>query len=217
MKIKFSLFTLLFAIAITAFSQSPESLKAKEILDKVSAKTESYSTINVDFTFTLENLQAELTDKYEGTIVIKGNKYKVSIMGVVNYFDGNNLWMYMEENNEVNISDTSMMDDEMLNPATVFSLYKTGFKWMHVGENTIRGKKVDVIDIFPENRDKNFSRIKLYIYQDNLQFARIEQIGKDGTNYLIDVLKMEVNKPFADSYFKFDTTKHPGVEVIDLR
>lgn len=217
MKIRIFLLTFSLLISSSLFSQSPESLKAKQILDKVSAKTKSYSSIEANFTFTLENLQANLTDTHSGTIVIKGDKYKVSIMGVDNYFDGKFLWMHMKDAGEVNISDPAAMDDDMLNPATIFSLYEKGFKWMYVGENTINGKKVDVVDLFPENRDQEYSRIKLYIFQDNLQFARIEQIGKDGTNYLIDITKMEVNKPVSDSIFRFEPAKHPGVEVIDLR
>lgn len=217
MKIRILLFTISVMVSTALFSQSPEVVKAKQILDKVSAKTKGYSSIKADFRFTLENLQANLTDTYSGTIIIKGDKYKVSIMGVDNYFDGKNLWMHMKDGGEVNISDPAAMDDDMLNPATIFSMYESGFKWMYVGENTLNGKKVDVVDLFPENRDQEYSRIKLHIYQDNLQFARIEQIGKDGTNYYIDITKMEVNQTFPDSTFTFDVNKHPGVEVIDLR
>ena len=217
MKIRILLFTISVMVSTALFSQSPEVVKAKQILDKVSAKTKGYSSIKADFKFTLENLQANLTDTYSGTIIIKGDKYKVSIMGVDNYFDGKNLWMHMKDGGEVNISDPAAMDDDMLNPATIFSMYESGFKWMYVGENTLNGKKVDVVDLFPENRDQEYSRIKLHIYQDNLQFARIEQIGKDGTNYYIDITKMEVNQTFPDSTFTFDVNKHPGVEVIDLR
>lgn len=217
MKIRILLFTISVMVSTALFSQSPEVVKAKQILDKVSAKTKGYSSIKADFRFTLENLQANLTDTYSGTIIIKGDKYKVSIMGVDNYFDGKNLWMHMKDGGEVNISDPAAMDDDMLNPATIFSMYESGFKWMYVGENTLNGKKVDVVDLFPENRDQEYSRIKLHIYQDNLQFARIEQIGKDGTNYYIDITKMEVNQTFPDSTFTFDASKYPGVEVIDLR
>lgn len=217
MKIRILLFTISVMVSTALFSQSSEVVKAKQILDKVSAKTKGYSSIKADFRFTLENLQANLTDTYSGTIIIKGDKYKVSIMGVDNYFDGKNLWMHMKDGGEVNISDPAAMDDDMLNPATIFSMYESGFKWMYVGENTLNGKKVDVVDLFPENRDQEYSRIKLHIYQDNLQFARIEQIGKDGTNYYIDITKMEVNQTFPDSTFTFDVNKHPGVEVIDLR
>lgn len=198
-------------------AQSPEVLKAREILDKVSARTKSYTTIKADFSFTLENLQAQITDTHNGAILIKGDKYKVNLMGVDTYFNGNTMWMYMREANEVNISGPDMMEDDSLNPATIFSIYEEGFKYMHAGETTLNGKRVDIIDLFPEKRNQPYTRIKLFIYKDNLQFARIMQIGRDGNNYIIDVKKMETNVPADDSLFRFDASKHPGVEIVDLR
>ncbi len=204
-----------FALPLTA--QTEDSAKAKEILDKVSAKTKTYKSIEVDFSFTLENLQANITDQYSGNLVLKGDKYRASIMGVNNFFDGKTMWMLMEDANEVNISNADDMEEDMLNPTNIFTIYEQGFRMSYVGEAVLNGKKVDLIDLFPENRDKPFSKIKLYIYKDNLQFAKVEQIGRDGTNYIIDVRKMDVNKSYDDSYFVFDASKYPGVEIIDLR
>lgn len=204
-----------FALPLTA--QTEDSAKAKEILDKVSAKTKTYKSIEVDFSFTLENLQANITDQYSGNLVLKGDKYRASIMGVDNFFDGKTMWMLMEDANEVNISNADDMEEDMLNPTNIFTIYEQGFRMSYVGEAVLNGKKVDLIDLFPENRDKPFSKIKLYIYKDNLQFAKVEQIGRDGTNYIIDVTKMGVNKNYDDNYFVFDATKYPGIEVVDLR
>ena len=209
--------TTILSLGLTAMAQSPEVLKGKEILDKVSAKTKSYTSIKAEFSFTLENLQAQMTDTHDGVILIKGDKYKATIMGADTYFNGTTMWMHMKEVNEVNISGPEMMDDESLNPATIFSVYEQGYRYLHAGETSINGKTVDIIDLFPEDRNKPFSRIKLYIYRDNLHFAKIEQIGKDGNNYIIDIKKMETNVPATDSMFVFDTAKHPNVEVIDLR
>ena len=207
----------IFVCILSSNAQSPEVLKAKEILDKVSAKTKAYPAIVADFSFMIENLQANITETFNGTITIKGGKYKAELMDIETYFDGTTLWTYMPDANEVNISDASMMEDDMLDPASVFTIYEKDFKYIHAGEETINGKKVDIIDLFPDKRDKPFSRIKLYIYKDNLQFAKISQIGKDGTNYIIDIKKMNVNTSFEDSFFRFDTSKRQGIVVIDLR
>jgi len=206
-----------FTLAVSAISQSPESLKGKEILDKVAAKTKTYSSIKADFSFTLENLQAKVTDTYDGSILVKGDKYKASIMGADTYFDGTTMWMHMKDINEVNISGADMIDEESLNPATIFTMYEKGYRYLHSGEATIKGKKVDIVELFPEDRNKPFSRIKLFIYKDNLQFARIEQIGKDGNNYIINIKNMKPNVAADNSMFIFDPAKHPGVEIIDLR
>ncbi len=206
-------------LSLAAFmnAQSPEVIKAKQILDEVAAKTKGYQTIRADFSFTLENTQAKVTDTQTGKIIIKGDKYKIDLMGVDTYFDGKTIWMYLRDAGEVNISEPDLMDDETLNPANIFNIYQEGFKYLHAGETSLNGKKTDIIDLFPEKRDKAFSRIKLYIYQGNLQIAKITQIGKDGNNYIIDIKKLEVNAPADDALFIFDASKHPNVEVIDMR
>lgn len=207
----------LFFAGLLLNAQSPEVLKAKEILDKVATKTKSYQTIKADFAFTLENKQAEITDTHTGSIIIKGDKYKINLMGVDTYFDGTTIWMHLKDAGEVNVSEPDMTDDQTLNPATVFTIYEAGFKYIHAGETTLNGKKADIIDLFPEKRDKPFSRIKLFVYRDNLQIGKITQIGKDGNNYIIDIKKMEVNKPAEDTLFTFESAKHPGVDIIDMR
>ena len=206
-----------FSLVLTTNAQDPDVFKAREILDKVSAKTKTYSTIRADFSITLENLQASLTDTYSGKIILKGDKYKVDVMNSEIFFDGKTMWTYLPDVNEVSISDATMMEDSLLDPTNIFSFYESGFKYIYAGETTINGKKVDIIDLFPEKRDQIFSRIKVYIYKDNLQIAKLSQIGRDGNNYIIDIKKMEINVPTDDSFFRFDASKYPGVEVIDLR
>ncbi|ASB50920.1 LolA family protein [Alkalitalea saponilacus] len=208
---------ILFSALTVAKSQDPAVFRAREILDKVSEKTRSYKTIKADFTFTLDNLQAQVTDSHDGSILIKGDKFKIDLMGVETFNNGSTMWMFMRDVNEVNISDPEMMEDDLLNPATIFTIYEEGFRYIHAGESTIKGKTVDIIDLFPDKRNQPYTRIKLYIYRDSLQFAKIEQIGRDGTNYIIDINKMETNLTLDDSTFSFDTSKHPGIEVVDLR
>lgn len=214
MKYLTSILLLFFIIPFT-FAQEQE--KAKEILDKVSEKTKSYKTISADFTFSMENLQEDISETNEGTILIKGNKYKVSLMDVDTYFDGSVIYTYLTEAEEVNISEPDPEDEESLNPATIFTIYEKGFKYRYIGEKTENGKVYYEIDLYPENRDKPYSRIKLLISKDDMNLYSLRQVGKDGNNYTVIVKSMKTNIPIDDSAFVFDTAKHPDVDVIDMR
>lgn len=198
-------------------AQSPEVQKAERILDQVSETTRSYESIKADFTFTLENIESETEDTHEGSIIMSGEKYKASVMNVDSYFDGETLWTHLKEVGEVNISNPDPQDDETLSPANIFNIYKEGFRYMFAGEDTVDGQTVDVVDLFPEDRDKSYSRIKLYVNQDNHHIAKISQIGKDGNNYIIDVKDMKTDVPCESSMFIFDEEEHPDVDVIDMR
>jgi len=209
--------TILFACVMGLSLQAQSSEKAKEILDKVSAKTKAYQTIKADFSFAMENLQEEINETYEGKIILKGNKYKVSLMNVDSYYDGTALYTHMIDAEEVNVSEPDPSDEETLNPATIFTIYEKGYTFNYIGEGTAAGKPCHEIDLYPENRDKPFSRIKLLILKDDLQLYSLRQIGKDGNNYTITVKSMKTNAPVDDKTFVFDTSTHPDVDVIDMR
>lgn len=207
--------TLLSLFYISSFAQNAE--KAKEILDKVSAKTKSYSTISADFTFSMENLQEEISETNEGKIIIKGDKYKVSLMGVNTYFDGSAIYTHLIEAEEVNITEPDPEDEETLNPATIFTIYEKGFKYKYVGDGSENGKEFYEIDLYPENRDKPYSRIKLRILKDDLTLYTLRQVGKDGNIYTVVVESMKTDLPFDDNTFIFDSNANPDVDVIDMR
>jgi len=209
--------TLLILVLTFSFSNAQDAVKAKQILDQVSSKTKSFTSISAEFSFSLENVQEKINDAHNGSIKVKGNKYKVSLMNVDSYFDGKTLYTYLKDADEVNISTPDVNDEGMLNPAKIFTMYEKGFKYNFIGEKTEAGKTLYEIDLFPENRDKPFSRIKLLIWKDNLQLYTLKQVGKDGNNYTIKVKKMDTNQPFTDSDFVFNTAANPNVDVIDMR
>lgn len=205
----------IFAFSLAALSQTAE--KAKQVLDQLSAKTKGFTTIYADFSFTMENLQENIKESQNGFIKVKGNKYMVSLMGTESYFDGKSLWTFMKEMDEVNVTTPDPNEDGNLNPAKIFSMYEKGFKYMYVGEKTENGKVLHEIDLFPENRDKPFSRIKLLVFKDNLQIHSFKQIGKDGNNYTVKVNKMVTNQPMPDTDFTFNKAAHPKADIIDMR
>jgi len=209
--------TLLFACLMGLSLQAQSSEKAKEILDQVSSKTKAYQTIKADFSFAMENLQEEINEIYDGKIVLKGNMYKVSLMDVDSYYDGTALYTHMIDAEEVNVSEPDPSDEETLNPATIFTIYEKGYTFNYIGEGTVDGKSCHEIDLYPENRDKPFSRIKLLILKDDLQLYSLRQVGKDGNNYTIVVKSMKINDEVKDKTFTFDTAANPDVEVIDMR
>lgn len=210
------IFTLALAI-IGLISNAQSQEKAKTILDQLSAKTKAFTSIEASFSFSLENMQEDINEVYDGHIILKGNKYKVNLMDVDTYFDGEILYTHMIDADEVNITVPDLDDEETLNPATIFTIYEEGYTFNYVAEGTANGKACHEIDLYPVNRDKPFSRIKLLVLKDDLQLYSIRQVGKDGNNYTVIVKEMKTNKPFDDKTFVFDKAANPNVDVIDMR
>lgn len=205
---------LLFAISSQAFSQTDK--KAKEILDKVSEKTKSYASISANFDFNMENADVDLKETSQGTIIIQGDQYKLSINGIEIFCDGKSQWTYMADASEVNISEAGSDCDGGLNPATIFTIYEEGFNYTYLGEFTNNKKQTYKIDLKP-TEEKEFSRVILEIDQNNYQIISAVMYGNDNNLYTIKVKTMETAKTYPAATFVFNATAHPNVDVIDMR
>jgi len=202
-------------ITITALAQ--EDKKAKEILDQVSAKTKAYKTITAEFTNTLDNQRDKVKETNKGTISIKGNKYKLNYLGADIYSDGKTVWTYQKDANEVTITEPDLADDQTLNPAKIFTIYEKGYKYKFIQERFEKARALYEIELYPIDRKKNFSKIKLQIDKTKMQLFSVKYYGSDGNNYTIEILKINPNTEISEAIFLFEKAKYPKVEVIDMR
>lgn len=210
-------FLSLLLVLLVFTSVSAQDKDPKVILDKVSAKTKSYSTISADFTYTLDNLQEEISETSKGSISLKGDKYKLNLMGSEIYSDEQTMWSHIIDAEEVNINEPDEDDEDALNPSKLFTVYEDGFKFKFIREKFEKGHALYEIDLYPIDLEKSYSRIKLKIDKDKMHIFSAKYFGKDGNHYTIEVLKFTPNAPMADSMFIFNEKDHPDVEVIDMR
>ena len=191
--------------------------KAKTILDQVSAKTKVYKTIEAEFAIIVENKQEKMNDSKKGKIFIKGSKYKIDLAASTIFNDGKTQWTYMKDPNEVNITTPDPNDDNSLNPAKIFSIYEKGYKIRYINEKFEKNRALYEIELYPIDLKKDFTKITLMVDKQKMQLFSMKRFGKDGTDYYIEVLKMDTDKEMADGMFTFDKTKYPKVEINDMR
>ena len=103
MKISFTLLVLLF-LGISGFTQTSNDPEAKKVLDQVSDKFKSFKTVKATFTYKVENSSGKILSSKNGTVLMKGSKYRVSIVGQEIFCDGNVIWTYDKAANEVTIT-----------------------------------------------------------------------------------------------------------------
>lgn len=215
MKKILSIITALALCSGAVFGQG--SKNAKEILDKVSQKTKSYKSIRL--TYSLVHTSPEgANDKATGTLLMKGNKYQVTVLDNVLYCDGKTLWTHMIEEKEVVVSNIEDDDANAMNPAKILTMYEKGFKFKFVQDRFEASRAIYVIDLFPEDvANSEYSKVRLSIDKDKSQLWKAEYFSKDGNKYTITVNTFKVNEQLPDSSFTFDKAKNPGVKVIDER
>jgi outer membrane lipoprotein carrier protein len=195
-------------------TQEMKDPKAKAILDKLSAKNKTYTTISADFDYNLKNVAEGIDETQSGKLVTKNEKYKLNIAGQEITSNGTTVWTFIEDANEVQINNVSTDEDEegMFNPATIFTIYEKGFKYKFDSEN----ETTQTINLYPEDaNDKSYHTVQLVINKAKTQISSIIIKAKDGNTYAYILKSFETNMDLSDADFNFDTSKVE--EILDLR
>lgn len=199
------------------FAQQDE--KAKGILEKVTKATQGYSTIQASFNYVMENKEEGIHEENKGEILIKGDQFHLSLplLGMEMFNNGETVWTYMKDAGEVTVAEADDEANEMMNPAKLFTIYEQGFAYQFIEEKVVDGVLVYVIDLFPENDEIEYSKIRIQIEKKRLLIKKAEMVGREGNNYIVQVDDLKTDVPASSSDFEFDQGKYENVEVIDLR
>lgn len=206
------------------YAQQPKAVdqdpKAKKILDEVSAKTKTYTSINAEFSYTIENKAKKTSETHSGKLSSKGSKFKLEISNQTVINDGKTSWTILPESKEVQINNVSASDkEENINPSNIFTIYEKGFKYQFEKEQTAKNGTIQqVIKLFPtEPKKKNFHQAVLVIDKVKKQVISIKILGKDGQDITYTVKKFEPNTITTDALFSFAQANYKGYELVDLR
>jgi outer membrane lipoprotein carrier protein len=195
------------------FAQSKKS--SEEILKEVSEKTKSFSSIRISFTYNMDNPSAKVHESETGTLLIKGDQYRLDIAGQKVISDNKTVWTYIAESNEVQINAVEE-DENVLTPTRLLTSYSEDYKSKLVGEATKDGRSQFVIELKP-NADKSFTSVELNVDKELYRITRIAIQDKSGNTFTYLVNKFETNVAVKDNDFVFNQKDYPGVEVIDMR
>lgn len=211
--------TLLSAFILVSTSFAQQDAKSKQVLDAVSKKTKSYPAIYAEYKMHMKSDADKIDESFTGKVWIKGDKYVLEAQGQKIYSDGESLWRYVKEDNEVEVDNVPDEDDEeSISPSKLLTIYETGFKHKYMGEKNINGQATHLINLFPMNpEEKPFHTLKMEVNKAQNQITKMIQKGKDGTDITYTIQKFDGSKDIPDSKFKFNKASFPGVEVIDLR
>ena len=199
---------LMFLFPCVIFAQDQ---KAKTILDQLSNKTKSYTSIKAKFTNTFSSTVTDINESQSGTLYLKGDAYRLEMEAQTIICDGETNWIYLPDDEEVNITEIDDEENE-LNPSKIFTIYENGYKYKFVRED---GKNYH-IDLFPEESGP-FTKVELFINKSKMQISSFTMIDKQGSHFKYVIDSFVTNKEMKNDFFVFKTSDYPNVDVIDLR
>ena len=210
----------LLAIALVvslATANAQDDPKSKAIVDKLMTQAKGWSTFEADFTSRLQSTKDKLDVEQAGSMKVKGKKFRLVLDKNTVINDGVTIYTYNKDNNEVTLSDPAEMDSE-LDPSTLFTQYEKGFKSQFVEEKVVAGATVQVVKLFPlEPAKKPFHTVVITVDKAKSEPRSVQVLYKDGNIVTYTLKKFTPNPSLADALFMFDKSKHPGVEVNDMR
>jgi outer membrane lipoprotein-sorting protein len=198
------------------FSQDNDP-EAKKVLDAVSAKFKTFPAVQATFTLKIEDGKGKVQGTKNGTVSMKGSKYKVNVTGQEIYCDGTTIWTYDKAANEVNIS---LVDPtaNTITPQKLFTnFYDKDFLYKLNGEKKVGTKTVQEIEMTPVDKTKAFHKVYALIDKKTQTIYSTRVMEKNGNKYTYTVNSMNGKAALPDASFIFDKKKYPGVEEVDLR
>lgn len=212
---QFTAILIVFTILSGQMTFAQAKKNSDDILKEVSEKTKAFSSIRITFTYNMDNPSAKVHESETGTLLVKGDAYRLDIAGQKVICDGKTVWTYIAESKEVQINAVEE-NENVLTPTRLLTSYSKDYKSKLTGETSKDGRAQYVISLKP-NADKSFTQVELNVDKELYRITRIAIQDKSGNTFTYLVNKFDTNVPVNDSDFVFNAKDYPGVEVIDMR
>ncbi len=207
---KFFLISFYLVLFNSLFSYSQEDKTALNMLNSMSDNYKKMKGFTSSFTYTMKNLTEDISDSFSGKISVKDDKYVLFIEGQKIINDSKTIWTYLEELNEVTISDFDPSEQD-ISINNVFEIYKEGYKHKFIGKKD--GK--NIVEIYPEDEYKSYFKISFEILSNN-QLSSFTVYDKSNSIFIYSI-KDFLEEDLDNSLFTFNIESYPEIEVIDFR
>jgi len=155
-------------------------------------------------------------ESYEAIIQMRDNKFRLRTPDMQIWYDGKTQWVYVERNEEVNITNPSGDELQYTNPMILLNSYQKGFNAGLKGESTTSGGKPAYdIELTPKKKS-DVEKVEIQLEKRSFMFSRITIHSKNKMYTSIRIYELKTGQNQHDGFFVFDEKEFPDAEVIDL-
>lgn len=201
---------LFFTIICAFFSLASLADNSTNIINKVVSNYKTQKGISATYTISTNQ------ESSSGSIIMEGNKFYMKSKELVCWYDGKTQWSYSPMTEEVNISEPTNEELQMVNPYAIVSNFK----------NTFNSKQVKspeagfhVVLLTPkEKKSTDIASIEISVNFTTYLLNKIVFNLNDKTRLTIIVSNYKCRQSFESSTFTFNKSLVPnGTPIIDLR
>ncbi len=204
-------FVFILIIINKVYSQSSED--AKKLLDDVSTKISSFESISFDFTYSLNNKEEQIKQETNGNVTVSGDNYKLNYLGLVQIFDGKNIYTIIPENEEITISKADRENDIGINPSKLLTFYKSGYNYFMDIKQKHLDKSIQFIKLVPYDKNSDLNYLLLGIDINTKDIFRLIEIGKNKTITTLTINNQKTNMILEKSFFSINLDDYPNYYI----
>lgn len=192
--------------------------KAKVILDKLKKTLDSYNSVEMRFTLTME-VPKQSPEIQKGILIQSGKKFQVKMDQQEVYCDGKTTWIYFKKNKQVQVTDyDEKAGGAFLSPKQLLNMYDTGnYVYAVLEERSEKGASIVDIEFKPLDLKSEFSKMRLTVNKTQNKVVSLRVFSKDGSRYTLQLDSLLENKKYDAAVFVFNPKAYPGVRLEDLR
>lgn len=205
------LFALVFSNAVVS-----QDKRARDLLNEVTQKINSYQNIVIDFKYSLSNAKENINQESKGNVILQGNKYVLNLMGVTKIFDGKKTYTINPEDEEVSVSSVDDNDSKAVTPSKLLTFFNSGYKLKWDILQNSKGRDIQYIELTPINLKDSQKQILLGIDIQTKTIFNLIEIGKNGTKTTLIVNSFKINQPIPQNQFIFAAAKYPKYYINKL-
>jgi outer membrane lipoprotein-sorting protein len=212
---KISVTALLILTFVFIFTEVKAQKSAEQLLKSVIDNTKAYKTLEVDFSYRMLNTEAGIDELKKGSVSMMGDAYKLEMAGQMVVCDAKTVWTYLEDSQEVMVSNAEKSEDA-ITPSSILTSYYEDYKASFTNDKVNTTKGLKTIELKP-NKIKKFVKIQIGVNESKQQIVNFSIYDNGGNTFVYDITRMTPNVPMKETDFKFNTADYPGVDVVDMR
>ena len=178
-----------------------------QILRRSADKLKSAKSLHITYTATADGYT------YEGTLVTQGNMFTISSPQMKSWYDGKTQWTYSSQIGEVNIITPTAEEVRQINPIAIISSFTNDY--------TVTALKspagTSSVLLTAKNRKADIRSADITIDNKSLYPTRILLTMSNNQTVTIDIKDIKAGDVIPADNFRFNKSRYPGVQVVDLR
>lgn len=216
MKINLLILSFCVFLVNSLYAQYDED-KAREIIEKTVNKYKDQGCCVIKLNYILQNRSTGEDHEEKADLYLKDGKFKLVMQEQVIFSDQKKVWNYLKE--DVSMTITWYDPNELeLNPTEIFTMWETGFLYGYAGDMLVDGKNAHLIELTPEDKEKPYFKVKLFIDINTKELIKTQTFYKNNTLVMtFEFQDVDTQQDIDDSNFIFRKSDYPdNLEIIDL-